>query len=225
MNIFLKNYAVWMIACVVGIFYNSYPSLSTGINKKLQQITITIIYLNESEVCEGGYENPPCLTLFDRKNINIEELFSSGIKSDPTIVKVEKKCDFLLTENLKQKIHDYIDTDKYKERDYKKRKSILVVFEWEGKRKLNTTISKVTVNNQNERQQESEVVYTLNSGSKRTLVMFHRRAEEFDTRLGHSWEVSIKEKYKNMEYKSQFTFHLRDVGQLSNYTSCSSINS
>ncbi len=208
------NKTIWkklflMLTCFGSVFFVQDSTFSQRPRTQLQSMRVTLIFVDEKLVCPDGYAlDRSCPKLFDNKNIDIAQLRSTK-PSDAIVLFGGQVCDFYLSKPFYNILTNYINSKSPYSSDYSRRKSILVVLEWDGTR---TFKSKIT--------RGSENLYTYQVPG-RTLLMFHRRAEEFHPSQGSSWSFSIEEG----SYNSNFSLLLRPYAQFStNVVQCGKPN-
>lgn len=197
------NKTIWkqlffIITCFGSVFFVQYSTLPRNTRPQLQQMKVTLIFVDERRVCPSGYAlDRSCPRLFDNQNIDIAQLRSTN-PNNTAILQEGQVCDFYLSEPFYNILTNYINSP-LPHSDYSRRKSILVVLEWDGRRTFNSRITR-----------GSENLYTYQVPG-RTLLMFHRRAEEFHPSQGSSWGFSIEEG----RYNSNFSLLLRPYAEFS----------
>ncbi|MCA2684425.1 MAG: hypothetical protein IM504_04775 [Microcystis sp. M038S2] len=197
------NKTIWkqlffILTCFGSVFFVQYSTLPRNTRPQLQQMKVTLIFVDEGRVCQGGYAlDKSCPRLLDNQNIDIAQLRSTQPKHT-AILQEGRVCDVNLSESFYNILTNYINSPR-PHLDYSKRKSILVVLEWDGRRTFNSRITR-----------GSENLYTYQVPG-RTLLMFHRRAEEFHPSKGYSWGFSIEER----SYNSNFSLLLRPHAEFS----------
>jgi hypothetical protein len=197
------NKTIWkklflMLTCFGSVFFVQDSTFSQRPRTQLQSMRVTLIFVDEKLVCPDGYAlDRSCPKLFDNKNIDIAQLRSTK-PSDTAILREGQVCDFYLSDSFYSVLTNYKNSTLPRS-NYPKRKSILVVLEWDGRR---TFDSKITRGNEN--------LYAYRV-PERTLLMFHRRAEEFHPSQGSFWKFSIAEE----QYNSTFSLLLRPYSQFS----------